>query len=64
MIESDLATIVDLIDRGVQVALKISKEAKSSKLSDFVQEITGRSDIAELRKDAIAFASKMYMPGR
>ena len=56
--EADFETVVDLFDRGVQIALDV--KAQGGKLKDFRQKITegeNAAAIEALKKDVSAFAS-------
>ena len=56
--EADFETVVDLFDRGVQIALDV--KAQGGKLKDFRQKITEGANAAAieaLKKDVSAFAS-------
>eukprot|EP00698_Gefionella_okellyi_P019558 TRINITY_DN6004_c0_g1_i1.p1 TRINITY_DN6004_c0_g1~~TRINITY_DN6004_c0_g1_i1.p1 ORF type:complete len:470 (+),score=108.30 TRINITY_DN6004_c0_g1_i1:193-1602(+) len=63
--EADFTRVVQLVDRGVQLTLKVMALAKGPMLKDFVA-VLDREDpeIKALREDVHAFASNFYMPGR
>ncbi|CAE7286094.1 SHM4 [Symbiodinium sp. CCMP2592] len=60
--EQDFKTIGDFLDRCCQLALKIQAE-KGKKLKDFEAAIPSNPDVAALKKEVEAWASKFGYPG-
>lgn len=64
MREGDVTKVVEFIDRGVTIALKIQNaQPTNAKLKDFVDALKGNTEIAALKEEVITFARQFYMPG-
>ncbi|KAI8930295.1 serine hydroxymethyltransferase-domain-containing protein [Entophlyctis helioformis] len=67
LVESDFVTVVDFIDRAIQITIDINKTVKGTKLKDFKAAVgeTGEAfpEIAKLRADVIAFAHQFPTVG-
>ncbi len=60
-LEKDFVQIMDFLNRGTEIASKISKETKSTKLKDFKETMkTGKwdSEIDSLKKEVKSFANQ------
>jgi len=64
LVEKDFATVAQFIHRAVQIALDVQDAAQSKKLVDFNAQLAGREDVAALRGEVEAFASRFPLPGR
>lgn len=65
-VEKDFVQIMEFLNKGTDIATKISKETKSTKLKDFKDTLgTGKwdSEIDGLRKEVKSFANQFEVPG-
>lgn len=67
LVENDIDTVVDFIDRALKICIDATKVATSPKLVDFQQAIHKNADIAarvsELRSAVENFSGKFPLPG-
>lgn len=65
-LETDMVKVVDFVDRGIQLALKVKKLAGPS-LKEFKEELANnaevQSELLALKQEVEDFADKFYMPG-
>jgi glycine hydroxymethyltransferase len=61
--EGDFVKVADLLDRAVQIGLKIQESLSSKMLADFVKALEGNADVDALRAEVNALASTFPMPG-
>ena len=61
--ETDFRAVADFLHRSVQIGLRMQAAAPSKRLDDFVKLFEGDEELATLRKDVNAFASRFAMPG-
>ncbi|KAK4531376.1 hypothetical protein CCYA_CCYA08G2233 [Cyanidiococcus yangmingshanensis] len=60
--EKDFEQVAEFLHRAVQLSLSIQKES-GKKLVDFERALAGRTEIAALREEVRAFATRFPMPG-
>ncbi|KZP14635.1 hypothetical protein FIBSPDRAFT_868034 [Athelia psychrophila] len=66
MLEEDIKVVADFLQRSVQIALMLQKEAGTKLLKDFVAAATKQQEgkqVQDLKKDVQAFATKWPLPG-
>jgi glycine hydroxymethyltransferase len=61
--EDDCKTVVQFLHKGLQLALKIKKDADEAKVDFFEQVKQHDSEITKLRDEVESFSKKFPMPG-
>ncbi|KAG5483245.1 hypothetical protein CUR178_04824 [Leishmania enriettii] len=62
MVEADMVTVSEFLDRAVALAKQIQAEVNSVKLSDFVEALRKHAGVAALRADVEVFATTFPIP--
>jgi len=61
--EKDIQQVVDFLDRGVKIALKIQETHGKQLLKDFVVSLKDNPQVEELKNEVEQFASQFPLPG-